>query len=422
MLKKRNMSLLALLILAAIMLVACGGAAGGTATEEVEGGDQGGAEGGEPAECAGDDFGCAVIEPGQTIKIGMGAPMTGDYAAFGVDISQGGEIAVQDAGEFNGFTFELVAEDDEGSGEGGAAVANRLVADPTVVAIAGHIFSGATEAAIPTYEERGIPMLSPSATNPPLTQMGSKVFNRVAFTDAVQGKFAAEYLYNTLGIRRLAVMHDGEAYGQGLAEVVAEEFGTLGGEVVATEAITPGESDYSAALAAVADADPEGLYYGGYVAEAVVLVNQMDSAGLEDVAFFGCDGTFGADFLEGTDQNGEGAYGTSLIPPSSPEKDAFDQAYEEQFGDPPGTLSPFTWNGYDSVAALIYAIEQVAILGDDGNLYIPRGALVAAVRGLTDYQGLGGTITCDETGECNATGPTFYVVQDGEWVSVNEAG
>ena len=96
------------------------------------------------------------------------------------------------------FKFELVAQDDGGTPEGGAAVANKLVSDPEVVAIAGHIFSGATDAAMPIYEKAGLPMMSPSATNPPLTQTGSKVFNRVVFTDAAQGKFAAEYLYNNL--------------------------------------------------------------------------------------------------------------------------------------------------------------------------------------------------------------------------------
>lgn len=371
---------------------------------------------GPPAECEMDEFGCAVIEPGQTIKIGMGAPMTGDNAQFGIDISQGAQVAMEDAGEFNGFKFELVAEDDQGTPEGGAAVANKLVSDPTVVAIAGHIFSGATDAAIPIYEGKGIPMMSPSATNPALTQKGSKVFNRVAFTDAVQGKFAAEYLYNKLGIRKLAVMHDGQAYGQGLAEVVRDEFTALGGEVVAFEAITPNEADYSAPLAAIAAGGPEALYYGGYVQEAVVLVNQMDVAGLPDAIFFGCDGTFGQDFLQRTAENGEGAYGTSLIPPASEAKSAFDAKYEEKYGIAPGTLSPFTWTAYDSAAVLIDAIKKVAILGADGKLYIPRGVLVATVRGTKDYQGLTGTITCSEIGECNFTGPTFYVVQGGQWV------
>jgi len=369
-----------------------------------------------PEVCSTDAVGCAVIEPGQTIKIGMGAPMTGDNAAFGQDISQGATIALQDAGEFQGFTFELVAEDDGGTPEGGAAVANLLAADPQVVAIAGHIFSGATQAAMPIYEAAGIPMMSPSATNPPLTQSGSTVFNRCVFTDAAQGKFAAAYLYNKLNIRKLAIMHDGQAYGQGLAEVVQTEFTALGGEVVVFQAITPGEGDYSTVLPGIAAQSPEAIFYGGYTSEAVIIVNQMKQSGLEGAIFFGDDGTFGQDFLDRTGENGYGAYSTSLIPPATEAKAAFDAAYLEQFGQPAGKLSPYTWTAYDSAAVLVYTIESVAELGGDGNLYIPRAALVAAVRGISGYQGLSGTITCDSTGECSASGPVFNINENGVWV------
>jgi branched-chain amino acid transport system substrate-binding protein len=259
-------------------------------------------------------------------------------------------------------------------------------------------------------------MMSPSATNPDLTKQGSAVFNRLVFTDAAQGKFAAEYLYNKLNIRMLAIMHDGQAYGQGLAEVVRDEYTNLGGEVVAFEAITPGEADYSAPLADIAAQSPEALYYGGYVAEGVVIVNQMDTAGLQDAIFFGDDGTFGQDFVDRTAENGEGAYSTSLIPPASEARTAFDEAYLQKFGTEAGKLSPYTWTAYDSAAVLIEAIKSVAFVGDDGSLSIPRGALIDAVRGTTDYQGLSGVVTCDETGECSSSGPTFYIIQDGEWV------
>lgn len=399
---KRIFVILSLVIVASMLLAACGG------------------KGGKPEVCETDAFGCAVIESGQTIKIGMGAPMTGDNASFGIDISQGAEIAISDAGEFEGFTFELVAEDDGGTPEGGASIANKLVSDPTVVAIAGHIFSGATSSAIPIYEGAGISMMSPSATNPDLTQQGSKVFNRLVFTDEAQGKFAAAYLFSNLGVKKLAVMHDGQAYGQGLAEVVNTEFAALGGEVVAFVAVTPGESDYSAPLADVASKGPDAIFFGGYTAEGVVIVNQMKSSGLENVLFFGDDGTFGQDFVDRTGENGEGAYASTPLPASSPEKEVFDAAYESAYGQPAGKLSPYTWTAYDSVAVLIATIKTVTIKGDDGNLYIPRTALVDAVRSIKDYKGLSGMVSCDAVGECSASGPTFYVVQGGEWVEASQ--
>jgi branched-chain amino acid transport system substrate-binding protein len=421
---KRFFAVLSVLVIAGMLLTACGPkATPAPATEAAmteaptEAAMTEAPAMGEPDVCASDAFGCATFEPGQSIKIGMGAPMTGDNAAFGIDISQGASIAVSDAGDVQGFPLELVAEDDGGTPEGGAAVANKFVSDPSVVAIAGHIFSGATLAAMPIYEQAGLPMLSPSATNPDLTKQGSKVFNRVAFTDATQGKFAAEYLYNTLGVKKLAAVHDGQAYGQGLAEVVRDQFTSLGGEVVAFEAITPGESDYSAVLADIAAKGPDALYFGGYTAEAVVLVNQMKQSGLGDAIFFGCDGTFGQDFLDRTGENGYGAYATSLVPPASDAKTAFDQAYLDKYGTEAGKLSPYTWTAYDSAAGLAAAIKSVAVLGDDGNLYIPRGALVDAVRGLKDFQGLSGVLTCDDTGECASSGPTFYYDDNGQWAA-----
>jgi branched-chain amino acid transport system substrate-binding protein len=388
-----------ILIAVSLILAACGGGAKA------------------PEQCAEnpDETVCAVIEEGSTIKIGYAGPMTGDASVFGIDISNAGLLAVDDAGEFEGFTFELLVEDTQGSGEGGASVANLYVSDPDVVAIAGHTFSGSTAAAIPIYNEARLPMLSPSATMATLTDGPQDVFNRIPFTDDLQGQFAAEYLYNVLGVTKLAVMHDGDAYGKGVAERVQEVFMSLGGEVVAIEAITVGETDFSAALTDIGASDPEAIYFGGYYAEAAVLVKDMPVAGLEDVIFFSDDGVYGAAFIELAGDLAEGVYAATGAPLASAAKTEFDAYYESVYGDPAGYLSTFTWHGYDVVDALVQAIKSVAILGDDGSLYIPREALVAAVNGMVGYQGLTGVLTCN-AGECNASGPSFQVVEDGAWI------
>jgi len=372
-----------------------------------------------PQACLDDEFGCAVIPAGETIKIGMGAPLLGDNSMFGIDISQGAAMAIAMDDGFEGWTYELVAEDTGGTPEGGATVANKMVTDPTVVAIAGHIFTGSTDAAIPIYEKAGLPMMSPSATNPMLTQKGSAVFNRLVFTDAAQGAAAADLLFNHLGFTKIGAMHDGGSYGQGLADVVKEEFEALGGEVVAYEGITTGEADYVAPLSAVADADPEAVFFGGYAAEAIVLVNQWSQAGLDGVQFFGCDGTYGIELIEKTGENGEGMIAASLVPPDSDEKTVFDAAYLEEFGLNAGELSAYTWTAFDTSGVLIAAIESVAFVEND-TVYVPRGALVRAVR-ETDFVGLTGMIKCDEVGECNASGPSFYIVEDGVWVPLEMA-
>jgi branched-chain amino acid transport system substrate-binding protein len=391
--------LFSIVIAASLILAACGGAAKA------------------PDVCAEnpDETVCAVIEEGSTIKIGYAGPMAGDYSAFGIDISNAGMLAAEDAGELEGFAFELLVEDTQGSGEGGASVANLYVSDPDVVAIAGHTFSGSTEAAIPIYYAARLPMLSPSATKADLTDGPQDVFNRIPFTDDLQGQFAAEYLYNVLGVTKLAVMHDGTAYGNGVAERVQEVYMSLGGEVVAFEAITPGETDYSAVLTDVGASDPEAIYFGGYYPEAAVIAQGMPVAGMEDVLLFSDDGSYGEAFIELAGPHAEGVYAATGAPLDSAAKAEFDAYFESIYGDAPGAISTFTWHGYDIVDALIQTIKSVAILGDDGSLYIPREALVEAVNGLAGYEGLTGVLTCNG-GECNASGPSFQVVQDGAWV------
>ncbi len=362
-----------------------------------------------------DEWGCAVIGKGKTIKVAYVGPMTGDYSAFGIDMSRGAEIAVKEMPQIKGFTVELVIEDTQGSPEQGAAVANKLAADPQIVGIDGHTFSGSTEVAIPIYEKAGIVMVSPSATNPSLTDLGSKIFNRVVFQDRMQADYATQYIYNVLGVRKIAVMHDGGAYGKGLADMVSEFFPKLGGTVVASEAITPGETDYSAPLAKIAAQKPELIYYGGYAADAAVLVNQMAGAGLAGVKFFGCDGTYGTDYLDLTGKNSEGTFSTYVPIPESEAFTQFRETYKATYGDEQGKLSPFSPHCHDAMAVILRAVDKVSYTSGD-SLVIPRKALADEVRATSNFPGLTGTITCSETGECAAASIIFMVVQNGEWV------
>jgi branched-chain amino acid transport system substrate-binding protein len=362
-----------------------------------------------------DEWGCAEFSEGDTVKVGYVGPTTGDYSAFGIDITRGAELAIVANPDVEGFEFELLVEDTQGTPEQGAAVANKFAADPQMVAVDGHTFSGSTEAAIPIYEEAHIVMMSPSATQVDLTTLGSEVFNRVAFHDAMQGEFAANYIYDTLGVRTMAVMHDGGAYGQGLAELTAGFFEGLGGEVVGYEPITPGETDYSAPLAAVAALAPEAIYYGGYDADAAVLVTQMAGAGMGDAKFFGCDGTYGVNYIDLAGDAAEGTYSTYVPIPESEAFNKFRTDYQAAYGDEQGKLSPFSPHGHDAMAVLLAAIDEVAIK-DGSSLLIPRKALAEAVRSTTDFDGLTGTITCSDVGECAAASILFMEVQNGDWV------
>jgi len=390
---KKAFAVLTIVIILTMALAACGGS----------------------AKCE-DEWGCATIEKGQTIKFGYVGPTTGDYSSFGIDMSRGAELAVVAHPTIQDFQVELLVEDTQGTPEQGASVANMFAADPQVVAIDGHTFSGSTEVAIPIYEDAHIVMLSPSATNPDLTKLGSAIFNRVAFHDEMQGEHAANYIYNQLGIRKVAVMHDGGAYGQGLSEMMGGFFEGLGGEVVAIEPITPGETDYSAPLAAVAESGPELVYYGGYDSDAAVLASQMAAAGLTDVLFFGCDGTYGSNYIDLAGAAAEGSYSTYVPIPESEAFAQFRTDYQAAYGDEQGKLSPFSPHAYDAMAILLDSVEAVAIKSGS-SLLIPRKALAEQVRATKDYDALTGNITCSDTGECAAASILFMVVQNGDWVA-----
>jgi branched-chain amino acid transport system substrate-binding protein len=334
--------------------------------------------------------------------------MTGDNSAFGIDAYQAATMAVKDAGDFEGHAFEVVQGDDQGTGEGGAAVANKFVADPAIVAVMGHSFSGATSNAMPIYANSFIAMMSESATNVDLSAQGNIAFNRLVPTDKIQSVVGADFLSKNLGATKVAVMHDGTTYGQPLAQGVADKLEADGVEVVAFEALNPGETDYSAVLTKIAALSPDAVYFGGYQPEAAVLAGQKGAAGL-DVPFVSGDGVFGTQFLDLAKDNAEGYYVTQ---PGAPESDArtkFDEAYTAEFGSAPGSLSGYTWFAYDATTLLIEKIKSVAVVSGD-TVYVPRKALIDAVRGTADFKGLTGTVTCDATGEC-ALPSSFLVFQ-----------
>lgn len=408
----KKVLLFIVLLVAAIVLAACAPATEQPTTEATE------EAAAVPAECA-EAGACAVFAPGESIVIGMAGPMSGDISAFGTDVSQAVQLAAEDAGELEGHPFVVDTQDDQGTPEGGAAVANLFASNPKVVAVVGHMFSGATNAAMPIYETAKVAMASPSATRIDLTEQGFTVFNRVVGNDKFQGALAAEFIYNTLGARKLALIHDGGAYGQALAERTRDVFTELGGEVVALEAITVGETDYSGVLTAIAALSPDALFFGGYTGEGAVLANQRGAVGLGEIPFVSDDGIYGTQFIDLAGANAEGVYCTSAgTPAASAAKEAFDAAYEEKWGIATGQLSPYSWYGYDAANVLIAAIKQVAVVGGDGNLYIPREALIAAVRGTSGFEGISSTITCDATGECSDAGFSVYQVQDGVWVEL----
>lgn len=364
-----------------------------------------------------------VIAPGETVKIGLPTDLSNIIPDFGLDIAQAAQLAVdqynEEMGGLLGFEVELDVQDDLCTGEGGTSVANLFASDPRIVAVAGHTCTGASIPASIIYEDARIPMVSPSTTAGAFTARDLDVTNRVAFNDNIQGVVVARYMVEELGIETLAVLHDNTSYGEGLATTVSETFQELEGEVTAFEVIDPNEQDYRSVLTVFAADAPDAIYFGGYVSQGALLAEQIQEVGMEDTIFFSDDGIYGQQFIDQAGDSAEGVYASfGLQLGDEAANEAFDEAYDEAYGTTPDEQGPFHAQSYDAVSIILAALEEVAELDDDGNLLIDREALIDSVRSTEGYEGLSGTITCEENGDCGTVLIAVFVVEDGEWVEV----
>ncbi len=357
------------------------------------------------------------IPAGEPITLGVYQVLSGPNAVLGQDMVYGIEVAVEDrGGEVLGHEIELNIQDELCTVEGGAQAALALANDPTVVGVVGSSCSDATVGGIQTITEAGLTAISGSATRPSLTEpdRGPEYagFLRTAWSDAVQGKFVAEFVANELGLTKAATIHDGSAYAEALVGVFEDEFEALGGEIVVSEAVSAGQTDMNPVLTNVAAAAPEVIYFPIFTAEGGFIADQYaDVAGLEDVVLIGSDGLFSQDFVNAAGPNVEGMY------LSSPNFGAMQDTYAdlvESYLDISGLDAPlqaFHAHAYDAAAIILDTVADVAVENDDGSLSIDLGALREALYATADYPGVTGSLTCTESGDCSA--PIIAVYQVG---------
>lgn len=424
---QKRSALLALLLVAALLLAACPAPVEpttGTGAQPV--GEQP-APAAPAAEQPAATGAQVIIAPGETIRIGNSVALTGPIPDPGLDIRQAAEIAVDNlnaAGGIEGFLFELVVEDGACSGDQGTVVANKFAADDTIVAVSGGTCSGETFGLIPILSEARIPFVSPSATNPNVTSADCDVCNRVALSDALQGLVDATYVRETLGLDTVAVMHDNSDYGKGLAEVFQAAFEEQGGTVTNFEGVQVGDTDFRAALAKIGANEPQLIFFGGYSTEAGLIAQQMkETPGLDDTLFLSDDGAYTQQYLTTAGSAAEGTYASFVAGATNTDMlDDFNQKYLDKFGVNPSDLGPFHGQSHDSVLLIADAIARVATVDGNGNLVIDREELIQAVRATENLEGLTGTLSCNEIGECGAGGIQIFQVQNGEWVQVSGYG
>jgi branched-chain amino acid transport system substrate-binding protein len=360
-------------------------------------------------ECS-DEIGCVDIAPGAPIKIGSLQAFSGDMGPQGRELHQCVELALDDRGdELLGHPIELHSADSACSGEAGTTAALKIVADPQMVGILGPSCSGAAATAIKVVSEAGLVMVSSSSSAPSLTSVGGEPgsdwqpgFFRTAQNDALVGRAAATFAYQQLGLREAATINDGDPYTRGLTDVFEQAFTELGGQVVVATAVNKGDTDMRPVLAAVLASGAELAFLPVFRMEGDYLVLQArEMEGLEDVTLMSAEGLYFAAFIEAVGEAGTGMYFTAPATPEGPAYDALFSRYEARYGEQP-VLTPYRAHTHDATNMLLDAIEAVAIQEKDGTLHIGRQALRDALFATSGYQGLTGSLTCDEYGDCGA--------------------
>jgi len=386
---KRNVFVLSLVLAATVLLAACQPKP-------------------PPFECT-DAIGCVDIAPGEPLKLGVLQALSGGAAPIGVDQTRGAELALAArGGQLLGHPIELQIEDERCSSEGGTIAAMKVVADPQVVAILGTTCSGASTTAAKIMSEAGLAMVSGCSTAPSLTSIGGEQgadwqpgYLRTSHNEAVVAQAAATFVVQELGVTKVATINDGDAYTRGYTEVFEQAFTGLGGESVLATAVNKGDTDMHPVLTAVAASGAELVFFPIFQPEADLIVLQAkEVAGLESIILMGGGALLTDDFIESVGADGVGMYIAGPAPLESPALDELVSEYETEYGESPPTVG-FS-SAYDATHLLLNAIEAAAVHEEDGTLHIGRQGLREALYAATDLEGVRGTLTCDEFGDCSA--------------------
>jgi branched-chain amino acid transport system substrate-binding protein len=355
-------------------------------------------------------FGTAA--PGHAeILVGLPAPYTGPNAWLGEGIERGAEMAIADlnaTGGILGQPARLVKVDDYCQGEQAIAAANKLVAEGVDVVV-GHQCSGAAIPASQVYAGASILMITPNATNPLVTEQGFKSVFRFCGRDDIQGSMAGAYLADRWGGKNIAILHDGQAYGQGLAEEVKKALNARRVSEAIFERITPGLVDYFDVMEKIRAANIDVVYYGGYSAEAGVLIRGLRDRG-DDLQLVSGDGINSEDFGLIAGKASDGTVFTSTLDLRDfPEAADLVARLRSEHYEPIGP----TFLAYGAIQAWAQAVEKAGTLDLD--------AVIRSLR-TDEFDTIYGRIGFDEKGDVTGYQPfTWYVWKDGDYAPVDPA-
>lgn len=328
------------------------------------------------------------------VSIAMAGPLTGPDEPFGTNVRNGVQLAVEQHNAANpGCQVQLQAFDTEGDPQKATGVAPRIVDDETIIGLVGPTWSGETKATGAIFDQAGLVAVTPSATNVALAEQGWKTFFRGLSSDGVQGPSLANYLKNTLGIKKACVVDDSTDAGIGQANAVRQTLGPIA-DSACNISVKKGDKDFSAAVTQIMGQKPDAVVYASYYTEAALLLQQLREAGFTGL-FAGPDGIKDPQFVKAA---GESAKGAVLSCPCGPATGAFADAYTKAFGTAPGTYS---LESYDLATILLKGIDSGAVT---------RPALLDFVR-TYDGQGEARKYQWTDNGELTSNLIWIYKVQ-----------
>jgi branched-chain amino acid transport system substrate-binding protein len=392
-----NKKILAVLVSSCVVLAACDKPAQPTAAVPAQNGS---------APVAAAD---AVV-----VKIGSATPMTGANAAWGSDTDNGVRLAVDEANkeglslDGHPVTFEVVTGDDQADPKMATAVAQRMV-DDKVAGVIGHLTSGAAIPASTIYNQAGIPVISGSVTSPKYTQQGYNNVFRLVSDDNQQGVALADFAVKTLQFKKVAIVDDATAYGQGLADAFEKSVIAAGGTVVKREHTNDKANDFKAILTSIEAQKPEVVFFGGMFSQGGTFAKQMKTLGMS-AKYMGADGSYSPEFIKLAGDAAEGAYASSTGAPKEllPEFASFQTKFKAKFNKEVDSFAPYT---YDATRVMIAAMK--AANSADPKKYLPELAKI-------QYKGVIGDVAFEPTGDIKNGTITLYQVKSGKWELVKK--
>src|SRR5258708_2774551 len=354
--------------------------------------------------------------PKENVKrVAVALPLTGDIAALGQGLARACVMALEEAnaqGHFPGQRVEIVSFDDRSDPREAVSVANRIVSDPSIVAVIGHFNSGCSIPASQVYARTHLPMISPAASNPKLTlqqldpdwKYPRSIF-RVNTTDDVQGPYAADFALKKLQLKRAAIIHDKTAYGQGVAEEFKKRLEAKGGMVLSFDGVNVADKDFNALLTRIHDQKPQILYWSGAYAGGRLIVRQARGVGINTPIILS-EANYDPEYLRVAGSAAEGTYITFLGAPASvlPSAQAFVKRYQARY--PNDELKAYDHWGFEAMSIVMDLIREVG----------PHREKILAALPKIKHEGVLGVTQFDEKGDTLNKTITIFQVKDGKFI------